>query len=174
MQPPHELTAAEAARLVRAGELSPLDLVEALIERIEQTEPRVRAWVHLDRTGALRAARERAAEAAEGRILGPLHGVPVALKDIFDAGGLVTTAGAAPFAHRVAPADAVAVARLRGAGAVILGKVTTTAFAFLDPSPTRNPWNVEHTPGGPFSEARLLAAAAWCERALGFAAAPRL
>jgi len=167
MQSRHELTAAEAARLIRAGELSPLYLVEALIERIEQTEPLVRAWVHLDRPGALRAARERATEAAEGRFVGPLHGVPVALKDIFDAAGLVTTAGAAPFAHRVADADAAAVARLRGAGAVILGKVTTTAFAFLDPSPTRNPWNVEHTPGGSSSGPAAAVAAGMVPVALG-------
>jgi Asp-tRNA(Asn)/Glu-tRNA(Gln) amidotransferase A subunit family amidase len=87
-------------------------------------------------------------EARDGRFMGPLHGVPVALKDIYDAAGLVTTSGAAPWAHRRPSADAVSVARLRAAGAVILGKVTTTPFALRDPTPTGNPWNPAHTPGG--------------------------
>ena len=90
-----ELTAAEAARLIRERAISPEDLLKACVARIDATEPSVRAWVHLDREAALRAAGERAQEASEGRILGALHGVPVALKDIFDASGLVTTAGAA-------------------------------------------------------------------------------
>ncbi len=141
--------------------------MEACLARIEATEPKVKAWVHLDRDAALRVARQRAVEAAEGRLLGPLHGVPVALKDIFDAAGLVTTAGAGPFAHRRAAADASSVARLRAAGAVIMGKVTTTAFAFLDPSPTRNPWNVEHTPGGSSSGPAAAVAARMIPLALG-------
>ena len=137
----HELTAAEAARRIRAGTVSPSNLVAALLKRIDAVEPTVRAWVHLDRDAGARVSVKRDIEAREGRFMGALHGVPVALKDIFDAAGLVTTAGAGPFAHRTAAADAASLARLRAAGAVVLGKVTTTAFAFLDPSPTRNPWN---------------------------------
>src|SRR5262245_10323061 len=144
----HELSATEAGRRIRAGSLSPLDLVEACLARVATVEPAVRAWVHVDRDGALRSARERTAEAQQRRWLGALHGVPVAFKDLFDVAGLPTTAGAPSFAHRVAEVDATAVGRLRAAGAVVVGKLTTTAFAFLDPTVTRNPWNTEHTPGG--------------------------
>jgi Asp-tRNA(Asn)/Glu-tRNA(Gln) amidotransferase A subunit family amidase len=162
-----ELTAAEAARLIRARSISPEDLLLACLGRIDALEPTVRAFVLLDREAALRAARERTREAEEGRGLGALHGVPVALKDIFDASGLVTTAGAGPFAHRRASADATSVARLRAHGAVVVGKVTTTAFAFLDPSPTRNPWNPEHTPGGSSSGPAAAVAARMVPLALG-------
>lgn len=163
----HELTAAEAARLIRARAISAEDLLAACLARIEVAEPAVRAWVHLDREGARRAARERAQEAGEGRLLGALHGVPVALKDIFDASGLVTTAGAGAFAHRRATADATSVARLRAQGGVVLGKVTTTPFAFLDPTSTRNPWNLEHTPGGSSSGPAAAVAARMVPLALG-------
>jgi Asp-tRNA(Asn)/Glu-tRNA(Gln) amidotransferase A subunit family amidase len=112
-------------------------------------------------------ARQRELEAAEQRFLGVLHGVPLALKDLFDAAGLPTTAGAGPFAHRSADADATSVGRLRAAGGVVLGKVTTTAFAFLDPSPTRNPWNPEHTPGGSSSGPAAAVAARMALLALG-------
>ena len=163
----HELTAAEAARRIRAGTVSPSNLVAALLKRIDAVEPTVRAWVHLDRDAGARVAVQRDIEAREGRFMGALHGVPLALKDIFDAAGLVTTAGAGPFAHRTAAADAASVARLRAAGAVVLGKVTTTAFAFLDPSPTRNPWNPEHTPGGSSSGPAAAVAARMAPLALG-------
>jgi len=162
-----ELTAAEAARLIRGRTLSPVALLEACLRQIEAREARVRAWVCLDRESALRVAREREVEAADGRIVGALHGVPVALKDIFDAAGLVTTAGAGAFAHRRAGADATSVARLRAQGAVVLGKVTTTAFAFLDPCATRNPWNPEHTPGGSSSGPAAAVAARMVPLALG-------
>jgi Asp-tRNA(Asn)/Glu-tRNA(Gln) amidotransferase A subunit family amidase len=163
----HELTAVEAARRIRAGTVSPSNLVAALLKRIDAVEPTVRAWVHLDRDAAARVAVQRDIEAREGRFMGALHGVPVALKDIFDAAGLVTTAGAGAFAHRTAAADAASVGRLRAAGAVMLGKVTTTAFAFLDPSPTRNPWNPEHTPGGSSSGPAAAVAARMAPLALG-------
>jgi Asp-tRNA(Asn)/Glu-tRNA(Gln) amidotransferase A subunit family amidase len=91
----------------------------------------------------------------------------VALKDIIDVAGVPTTAGAGPFAHRRPAVDATAVARLRSQGAVILGKVTTTAFAFLDPSPTRNPWNLAHTPGGSSSGPAAAVAARMVPLALG-------
>ena len=123
--------------------------------------------MHLDREGALRTARERAAEAAAGAFHGPLHGVPVALKDIFDVAGMPTRAGAAAFAHRRPDTDAASVGRLRAAGAVILGKVTTTTFALMDPSPTGNPWNVAHTPGGSSSGSAAAVAARMAALALG-------
>jgi aspartyl-tRNA(Asn)/glutamyl-tRNA(Gln) amidotransferase subunit A len=155
------------ARRVRARAVDPVALVEACLARIDRAERTVKAWVHLDRDGALRAARERAAQAAAGAFMGPLHGVPIALKDIFDVAGMPTRAGAAAFAHRRPDTDAASVARLRGAGAVILGKVTTTTFALMDPSPTGNPWNVEHTPGGSSSGSAAAVAARMAALALG-------
>src|SRR6185503_1412569 len=135
----HELGAAEAARRIRAGALSPSNLVAACLKRVDAIEPAVGAWVRLDRDAAARVAVQRDIEAREGRFMGPLHGVPIALKDVFDAAGVPTTSGAAAWAARTATADATVVARLRGAGAVPMGKLATTPFAFLDPSTTRNP-----------------------------------
>src|SRR6266508_4031105 len=144
----YDITAAEAARRIRTGALSPSNLLASCLKRIDAVEPALQAWLHLDRDAAARVAVQRDIEAREGRFMGPLHGVPIALKDIYDAAGLVTTSGAGPWAHRCPTADAVSVARLRAAGAVILGKVTTTPFALRDPTATGNPWNPRHTPGG--------------------------
>ena len=141
--------------------------VSEALERIDAVDDQVRAWVCLDREAALSTAREREAEARAGRMRGPLHGVPVGVKDIFDVAGLVTTAGAASFAHRLATEDAVAVALLRRAGAIILGKTVTTEFAYLDPAETRNPWNLLHTPGGSSSGSAAAVAAGMVPVAIG-------
>src|SRR5712692_3797837 len=163
----NDVTAAEAARRIRSGALSPSNLLAACLKCIDALEPTLKAWVHLDRDAAARVAVQRDIEAREGRFMGPLHGVPVALKDIYDAAGLVTTAGAGPWAHRRATVDAVSVARLRAAGAVILGKVTTTAFAFRDPTETGNPWNPAHTPGGSSSGSGAVVGSRMAPLALG-------
>jgi aspartyl-tRNA(Asn)/glutamyl-tRNA(Gln) amidotransferase subunit A len=123
--------------------------------------------VYVDETGALAAARERDAEAGRGRFRGPLHGVPVGIKDIFHVAGLRTGAGAGGFAHEMPVAHAVAVARLLAAGAIVLGKTATTEFAYMDPAPTRNPWNRDHTPGGSSSGSAAAVAAAMVPLALG-------
>jgi Asp-tRNA(Asn)/Glu-tRNA(Gln) amidotransferase A subunit family amidase len=163
----HDLTAVEAARAIRTGEVTPTALMEASLARIDALEPAVAAWVHLDREMAMQSAGEREREAKLGRSLGALHGVPVALKDIIDVAGLPTTNGAGAFAHRTPETDATSVARLWAAGALIMGKVSTTAFAYLDPSPTRNPWNLEHTPGGSSSGPAAAVAARMTPLALG-------
>jgi Asp-tRNA(Asn)/Glu-tRNA(Gln) amidotransferase A subunit family amidase len=163
----HELGAAEAARRIRAGTLSPSNLLAACLKRTDGLEPTVSAWVRLDRDAAARVAVQRDIEAREGRFMGPLHGVSVGLKDIFDVGGVPTTSGAPAWATRTPAHDAAAVARLRGAGAVPMGKLTTTPFAFLDPSATRNPWNPEHTPGGSSSGPAAAVAARMVPLALG-------
>ena len=142
------LGAVEAARRIRAGAVSPVDLLEACLARIEELDDRLRAWVAVDPAGARATAREREAEARAGRVRGPLHGVPVGVKDIIDVGGMATTGGARPWAHTRPATDATVVARLRAAGAVIVGKTATTEFAYRDPAPTGNPWHLEHTPGG--------------------------
>lgn len=143
-----ELTAGQAARLIRARQLSPVELVESLLERAQRVDPRVQAWARLDPDRALASA--RAAEEAVARSADPpaLFGVPFGAKDIFDSAGLVTAAGFAPYADRVPTHDAEPIARLKRAGANLLGKMMTTQFAYADPSPTRNPWNDHRTPGG--------------------------
>lgn len=145
---PYSLTLSEAARLMRDGLLTPTRYAESLLDRIEQLEPAVEAWVTLDRERALEAAEEATREAAEGRFRSPLHGVPVGVKDIYFTEGTLTTMGSPLYAGFVPDHDADVVGDLRRAGAVILGKTETTEFAFHDPAPTRNPWNTRHTPGG--------------------------
>lgn len=163
----HTLTAAELAARIRAGQVSPIEVVEAHLAWIEQYDTSILAWVHVDRDGALARARALEAEAHKGSFRGPLHGVPVGIKDIFHVAGMVTTAGAGPFAHERPDADSAPAARLRGAGAVILGKTATTEFAYSDPAPTRNPWNPQHTPGGSSSGSAAAVAAHMIPLALG-------
>ncbi len=144
----HELTAAQAARLIRAREISPVDLVQALLARSAEVDQRLQAWVRLDAERALAAAQAAEQALVAGTELPALHGVPFGAKDIFDSAGLATSAGFRPFASRTPSNDAEPLARLKRAGAILLGKMATTQFAFADPSPTRNPWSAERTPGG--------------------------
>jgi aspartyl-tRNA(Asn)/glutamyl-tRNA(Gln) amidotransferase subunit A len=164
---PAGLGAAEAARRIRRGTLSPVALVEACLARVRERDGTVQAWVHVDEAGALAAARAAEAERREGGRRGVLHGVPVGIKDIIHVAGMPTRAGAAAFAHSVPVADATAVARLRAAGAIVLGKTHTTQFAFRDPAPTRNPWNPAHTPGGSSAGSAAAVAARMAPLALG-------
>jgi aspartyl-tRNA(Asn)/glutamyl-tRNA(Gln) amidotransferase subunit A len=161
------LGAGEAAAQIREGKISPVDLVDACLARIRALDARLSAWAHVDEAGARAAAREREAEAVSGRIRGPLHGVPVGIKDIIHVAGMPTTAGAKAWAHSRPATDAPAVSRLRAAGAVIVGKTHTTEFAYRDPAPTRNPWNVGHTPGGSSAGSGAAVAARMVPVALG-------
>jgi len=144
----HDLTAAQAARLIRERALSPVELVDALLARIERSQPHLKTFVTVDAEGARLAARAAEQALTDGSNLGPLHGVPFAAKDIYHAAGLPTTAGYAPLANAVAAADSFTVGRLKAAGAILLGKTVTTQFASADPSPTVNPWRADRTPGG--------------------------
>ena len=162
-----ELTATEAAQRIRQRDLSPVGLVEALLQQIDRLEPKVQAWVTLDRSGALAAAQQLAAEAARGTIRGPLHGVPIGVKDIYYTAGMKTTCGSRIFTDHVPNYDASTVTRLKQAGAIILGKTVTTEFATADPGPTRNPWNLDHTPGGSSSGSAAGVAARMMPAALG-------
>src|SRR5499426_580285 len=157
----------ETADAVRAGAMSPVDLVEGCLARIDALDGALLAWAHVDAAGAQAVAREREAEARGGRLRGPLHGVPVGVKDIFDVAGMPTTGGARAFAHTRPTADAAAVARIRAAGAIVLGKTVTTEFAYRDPAPTRNPWNRTHTPGGSSAGSAAAVAARMVPLALG-------
>ena len=111
--PLHVLSVADAAARIREGRLSSRLLVEACLRRIEVLDPAIQAWVLVDRAGALDAATRLDAEAAQPSARGPLHGIPVGLKDIFHVAGLTTAAGARGFADVVPREDAVAVTRLR-------------------------------------------------------------
>ncbi|MBX5445962.1 amidase [Sphaerobacter sp.] len=162
----YELTATEIVRRVRARELSAVDLVTALLERIARLEPEIEAWATLGADEALAEAAERDRAAESGQI-GPLHGVPVGVKDIIDVAGMPTAAGFAPYRDRRADQDAHVVARLRAAGAIILGKVHTTQFAHADPAPTKNPWNAARTPGGSSAGSAAAVAAQMIPLALG-------
>ena len=162
----HELSAGEAASLIRGRELSPVDLMESLLRRIDTLEPQLKAWVYLDRDAALADAAQKAAQ-LDGGTVGPLHGVPIGLKDIYYTAGIPTTACSKVYTGFVPEHDATTVALLKGAGAIVLGKTVTTEFACLDPSPTLNPWNPAHTPGGSSSGSAVAVAARMCPAALG-------
>ena len=163
----HTLDALDAARAIREKVLSPVDLVEALLERIDRIDGRVQAWALLDGEGARLAARQAADEAARGVFRGPLHGVPFGAKDIFYSAGLRTEAGSKVMAGFVPDYDTTAVARLKAAGAILLGKLHTTEFATYDPAPTRNPWNLACTPGGSSSGSAAAVAARMIPLSLG-------
>lgn len=167
MAEPFELTSSEAARRMRRRELSPVELVKSLLKRIDGLEPRLKTWVYVDREGALLEAEAKEAELASGASLGPLHGVPVGLKDIYHNAGIPTTACSKVYSGFVPDYDATTVAMMKRAGAIMLGKTVTTEFACLDPSPTINPWNPAHTPGGSSSGSAVAVAARMCPAAMG-------
>ena len=152
---------------IRGGQSSSVQTVSLFLDRIARAEGRIQAWTTVDSDGALGHAEVLDREAAEGRFRGPLHGVPVGIKDIFSTRGLRTTMGSTLFKNNVPDHDAAVVERLREAGAIILGKTVTTEFAALDPGPTRNPWNPEHTPGGSSSGSAAAVAAGMCPGATG-------
>src|ERR1039458_1131004 len=142
------LGAAEAARALAEGRISSEELVQACLARIKTDEERVQAWAFLDPEHALRQAREADARRREGKALGPLHGIPVGVKDIIDTGDMPTEDGTVLHAGRTPSEDATLVSMLRAAGAIIMGKTVTTELATYSPGKTRNPHNPEHTPGG--------------------------
>ena len=169
----HWMTAAAAARAIAAGELSPVELMKALLARIARLDPKLNVFIRLDGDAAMAAARAAEAEIASGRSRGPLHGVPVGIKDIIDVAGLPTTCHSKLLIDNVAAADAVCVSHLRGAGAIVLGKLSTHEFAIGGPSfdlpwpPARNPWNPDHHPGGSSSGSGSGVAAGLFPMALG-------
>jgi aspartyl-tRNA(Asn)/glutamyl-tRNA(Gln) amidotransferase subunit A len=162
-----DLTASEIASAVRQKDLSASDVVEALLTVSAEREPDILAWETLDGDGARLQAETLDRELASGRARGPLHGVPVGIKDIIYTAGLATRAGSPLYRDFVPDRDATAVRRLRSAGAIILGKTATTQFAMGDAPPTRNPWRREHTPGGSSSGSAAAVAARMVPAALG-------
>jgi Asp-tRNA(Asn)/Glu-tRNA(Gln) amidotransferase A subunit family amidase len=161
------LTISEASKYVRQGVITPHDLVKSVINTIDRLEPTIKAWVTVDRRRALETARRYTAELDKGIIRGPLHGIPIGIKDIFYTSNMKTTAGSKINSNFIPDYDATTIKRLKKSGAIILGKTTTTEFAYSDPAPTRNPWNIEHTPGGSSSGSAAAVASGMCLAALG-------
>lgn len=161
------LSATDAARAIRDGSISSEELVEACLARIREADGSVQAWAFLDPEYAREQARERDLRRSEGHALGPLHGVPVGIKDIIDTCDMPTEDGTALHAGRAPDRDAAVVAMLRAAGAVIMGKTVTTELATYSPGKTRNPHNPGHTPGGSSSGSAAAVAAGMVPLALG-------
>ncbi|MDR5694173.1 MAG: amidase [Armatimonadota bacterium] len=167
MRDPWDLSLHEAAKAIASRQLSSRDLVRSLLDRIERLEPQIQAWARLRPEEALVEAEELDRRLAREGPLGPLHGVPIGVKDIFYTAGWETSAGSRILAGFLPAFDATVVARLKSKGAIILGKTVTTEFATFDPGPTRNPWNLRHTPGGSSSGSAAAVAARMCPGAFG-------
>jgi Asp-tRNA(Asn)/Glu-tRNA(Gln) amidotransferase A subunit family amidase len=161
------LSATEAAAEIARGALSAEEYTRACLDRIAAVDGDIKAFVHLDREHALAQARALDARRAERRSTGPLHGIPVAIKDIIDTADYPTELGSPLAAGRRTRADANVVGRLRAAGAVIIGKTVTTEFAYYHPGPTRNPHDHARTPGGSSSGSAAAVAAEMVPLALG-------
>jgi aspartyl-tRNA(Asn)/glutamyl-tRNA(Gln) amidotransferase subunit A len=151
---PEHLTIAQAARLIETRELSPVELLDSRLERISRFDGRLNSFIRVLADDARKEARAAEAEIAAGRYRGPLHGVPIGLKDIYETEGVPTTGHSKVMQDHVPKADAFSVTRLRAAGAVVVGKLATHEFAFGGPSfdlpwpPARNPWNTDCFTGG--------------------------
>jgi Asp-tRNA(Asn)/Glu-tRNA(Gln) amidotransferase A subunit family amidase len=157
----------EAAEAIKGRRVSPVDLVEQCLAAIERWEKHVHAWVFVDREYALAEAKRLTEELAKGRYRGPLHGIPIGVKDIYDVFDWPTACGSKLWANSIARQDAPIVASLREAGAIFLGKTVTTQYASFDPPVTRNPWNLAHTPGGSSSGSAAAVSTGMCLGALG-------
>ena len=150
----HYLTIHQAGELIRNGELSPVELTRACLERIQDTDERLHSFILLLADEALEQARTAEAEILRGSYRGPMHGIPFALKDLYDTAGVRTTSGSQVDIDRVPTEDATTTARLKGAGGILLGKLAMHEFALGGPDwttpfePARNPWNLDHITGG--------------------------
>ncbi len=164
------LTLVEVSARIRSGAVTSVQLTEACLDRIAVFDPKLNAFITVMRTAALTQARERDAELKAGQSRGPLHGIPIALKDNIDTAGVRTTAGSAVFGNRIPAEDATVVARLVAAGAVIIGKTNLYEFAMGGISyfgPVRNPWALDRDPGGSSSGSAAALAGSLCLGAIG-------
>jgi Asp-tRNA(Asn)/Glu-tRNA(Gln) amidotransferase A subunit family amidase len=169
----HDLSISELSRLIAARKLSPVDLCEALIRRVEQHDGQTRAFITPTFDLARQQARQAEAEIASGTTRGPLHGIPFALKDIYDTKGILTSAHSRIFIDRIPAEDATTTRKLYEAGAMLLGKLATHEMAHAGPSfdlpwpPARNPWNLAHFTGGSSTGSGAAVAAGMVPVALG-------
>jgi aspartyl-tRNA(Asn)/glutamyl-tRNA(Gln) amidotransferase subunit A len=172
MEPVPYLSIASVAERIRSRELSPVDVVEAVLSRIERLAPRLNAFITVLAADARERAREAEAEIQSGNWRGPLHGIPVAIKDFYDTAGVKTTAAFEPFKDRVPKKDAVSVAKLKNAGAIVVGKTNMHRLGMgttgLESAygPVRNPWNDAYIPGGSSSGSAAAVAAGLCYASL--------
>lgn len=158
----------ELADAIAGGRLSPVELLERYLTRIASVDGQVQAWRQIDAERAMQEAEVLAKEARTGRLRGPLHGIPLGVKDIIDVAGLPTRCNSRSRADATpATADAEIVLQLRRQGMIVIGKLHTTEFAFFDPSPARNPHNIGHTPGGSSSGSAAAVAAGMVPATLG-------
>ena len=162
-----EMSAAQAAVAIQSGEATSEELVQACLDHINTIEDSIGAWVHLDPEYALQQARDADLHRRSGMAVGPLHGIPVGVKDIFDTKDMPTEDGTVLHAGRTPAYDATAVGLLREAGAVILGKTVTTELAVYAPGKTRNPHDPARTPGGSSSGSAAAVAAQMVPLAIG-------
>ena len=167
MTEPHQLTIAQSSAEIAAGRLTSQTLVEDLLARIDKLDSRLKSWVTVDAEGTLETAQSLDRELEKSGPRSPLHGIPLGMKDIYYTAGMKTTACSKILADFVPAYDAASVARLREAGAIILGKTVTTEFASGDPPPTLNPWRPAHTPGGSSSGSAVAVAARMIPGAMG-------
>lgn len=169
----HDLGIAQAAQLIRGGELSPVDLTEACLRRIEAIDDRLHCFITVTADSAREAAKEAEREIRAGRWRGPLHGIPIAYKDMVATRGVRTTAHSNVLRDWIPPNDATVYTRLQEAGAISLGKLSCWEFAYGDPGPTvafppaRNPWNTDFSAGGSSSGSGAAVAARLCLGAIG-------
>ena len=161
------MSAVETAAAIRNGEIDAEEVTRACLERIAEIEDTVQAWAHIDPDRALEQAHEADTARRAGSPLGPLHGVPVGIKDIFDTADYPTEDGTVLHAGRAPHSDATVVARLRAAGAIIMGKTATTELAVYAPGKTRNPHDPTRTPGGSSSGSAAAVAAYMVPLSLG-------
>jgi aspartyl-tRNA(Asn)/glutamyl-tRNA(Gln) amidotransferase subunit A len=164
---------AEASELVHKKRVSPVELLRACLDRIERLDPRLNSFITVTAEGALAEARAAEAEVQRGRWKGPLHGIPIGLKDLLDTAGVRTTAGSNVFKDRVPMEDAEIVRRLKAAGAVLVGKLNLHEFAYGGSTvvsafgAVRNPWSLEHSAGGSSAGSAAAVAAGLCYGAIG-------
>ena len=169
----HFMTIAEASGLIKSGKLSPVELTKAFLSRIETLDSQLDSYLMVLGEQALADAKTAETEIAAGNWKGPLHGIPIGLKDIYNTAGIRTTGHSALFKDHIPTEDAVTVARLRAAGAVVLGKLSTWEFAIGGASfdlpwpPARNPWNPADEPGGSSSGSGAAVAAGLAMAAMG-------
>ncbi|MEK7876106.1 MAG: amidase, partial [Pseudomonadota bacterium] len=169
----HFLTIAAAAQLIKSRQLSPLEYADALLERIGLFDSQLNAFITVTADLARQQAREAEADIMAGRYRGPLHGIPFALKDIYNTQGILTSGGSKVCRDNIPNFDATATRKLHDAGAVLLGKLQTHEFAHGGPSfdlpwpPARNPWHLEHFTGGSSSGSGAALAAGLVPAALG-------
>lgn len=164
---PNTLTISQAATQIQSGKLSPVELTQACLNRIQALDDRIKAWVTIHHDKVLQEAQKHHDEIAQGKYRGPLHGIPIGIKDIIYTQGLQTQGGSKFLKNFVPDFDATVVTRLKEAGAIILGKTATTEYASFDPAETCNPYNTNHTPGGSSSGSAAAVAAHMCPAALG-------